>query len=143
MFALPYTHIFSSWRWAYGIGSLYGAIVVFFITFFMEETWVPVLASLPTLTSCIFYSPDLYSCRLGRRRLYDRTLLNPRPIPLPRSRVLRRVEALIGITGLRMARYRASWRETILACVNIVWRPQLLGILLFEVSDSYEPCKAS
>ncbi|KAI0937647.1 hypothetical protein AcW1_001527 [Taiwanofungus camphoratus] len=101
-FAFGFLVARADWRWAYGIGSLYGAIVVFFITFFMEET------------------------------LYDRTLLNPRPIPLPRSRVLRRVEALIGITGLRMARYRASWRETILACVNIVWRPQLLGILLFE-----------
>jgi hypothetical protein len=28
----------SSWRWAYGIGSLYGLVVVLLITFFMEET---------------------------------------------------------------------------------------------------------
>ncbi|OBZ77237.1 hypothetical protein A0H81_02049 [Grifola frondosa] len=31
-----------------------------------------------------------------------------------------------------MAKYRASWRESILAPLNVVWRPHLLGILLFE-----------
>lgn len=29
-----------SWRWAYGIGSLYGLVVVLLIAFLMEETYV-------------------------------------------------------------------------------------------------------
>lgn len=29
-----------SWRWAYAIGSVYSAIVLFLIAFFMEETYV-------------------------------------------------------------------------------------------------------
>ncbi|KAH9918647.1 MFS general substrate transporter [Fomitopsis serialis] len=92
----------ASWRWTYGIGSIYGAIVVFLITFFAEET------------------------------MYDRALPNPRPIPRTTSRLRYRVETLLGITGARMARYRTRWRDTILACPSIIWRPQILGILLFE-----------
>ncbi|EMD34576.1 hypothetical protein CERSUDRAFT_116742 [Gelatoporia subvermispora B] len=91
-----------NWRWTYGMASIYGAIVVFMITFFMDET------------------------------LYDRKLTNPRPIPRPKSRFLERVQTLIGITGARMAKFRPKWTEVILACLNLVWRPHLLGILLFE-----------
>ena len=29
-----------SWRWAYGIGSIYSVIVLFLIVFFMDETCV-------------------------------------------------------------------------------------------------------
>lgn len=32
---MRYVH---SWRWTYGIGSMYGGFVVFMITFFLEET---------------------------------------------------------------------------------------------------------
>ncbi|KAH9855655.1 MFS general substrate transporter [Lenzites betulinus] len=90
------------WRWTYGIGSMYGAIVVVLIAFFGEET------------------------------LFDRKLPNPRPIPLPESRLRYRLETLIGITGLRMSKYRDSWNEAVFACFNVVWRPHLLAILLFE-----------
>ncbi|TFY60298.1 hypothetical protein EVJ58_g5242 [Rhodofomes roseus] len=92
----------ASWRWTYGIGSIYGAIVVLCITFFAEET------------------------------MYDRALPNPRPIPRPTSRLRYRLETLIGITGARMARYRTKWKDAILAVPSLVWRPQILGILLFE-----------
>ncbi|EPS95319.1 hypothetical protein FOMPIDRAFT_1032972 [Fomitopsis schrenkii] len=92
----------ASWRWTYGIGSIYGAIVVFFIVFFAEET------------------------------IYDRGLPDPHPVPRPKSRVLYRIQTLVGITGARMARYRTGWRDVILACPAIIWRPQILGILLFE-----------
>ncbi|KAI0725731.1 MFS general substrate transporter [Fomitopsis betulina] len=92
----------ASWRWTYGIGSIYGAIVVFFIVFFAEET------------------------------VYDRGLPNPHPIPRPKSRAIYRIQTLVGITGARMARYRTGWRDAILACPAIIWRPQILGILLFE-----------
>ena len=33
-------HPHYSWRWAYGIGSLFNAIVVLLIAFFMDETFV-------------------------------------------------------------------------------------------------------
>jgi MFS family permease len=39
-FAFGFLVARTSWRWAYGIGSLYGAIVVLLIVFFMEETCV-------------------------------------------------------------------------------------------------------
>lgn len=32
-----------------------------------------------------------------------------------------------------MAKYRASWRESVLACADLIWRPHLFGILLLEV----------
>ncbi|EPT04671.1 hypothetical protein FOMPIDRAFT_110013 [Fomitopsis schrenkii] len=70
----------TSWRWAYGVGSMYSAVVVFFIAFFGEET----------------------------------------------------IETVIGISGAKMAQYRASWQESVLACADLIWRPHLLGILLLE-----------
>jgi len=64
-------------------------------------------------------------------RIYDRTL---KPIPPRPSAGLRyRIETVIGLTGLKMAKYRPSWSKVALACVNIVWRPHLLAILLYEV----------
>lgn len=65
--------------------------------------------------------------------MYDRGLPNPHPIPRPKSRAIYRIQTLVGITGARMARYRTGWRDAILACPAIIWRPQILGILLFEV----------
>ncbi|KAH9896672.1 MFS general substrate transporter [Cubamyces lactineus] len=91
-----------SWRWTYGIGSIYGAIVVALIAFLGEET------------------------------MYDRKLPNPRPIPRPESRWQNRIQTLIGITGWKMAKYRDSWEKAFFACLNVVWRPHLFAILLFE-----------
>lgn len=63
--------------------------------------------------------------------MYDRTL---KPIPPRLSTGFRyRFETLIGITGVRMAKYRSSWPSIIFATVGIVWRPHLLAILIFEV----------
>ncbi|KAH0581678.1 hypothetical protein H2248_011371 [Termitomyces sp. 'cryptogamus'] len=90
----------TSWRWAYGIGSMYGAVVVLLIIFFGEET------------------------------MYDRTV---KPIPEPPTRGLRyRIETLIGITGVKMAKYRTSWKKSILSPFDVVWRPHLMMILWFE-----------
>ena len=66
------------------------------------------------------------------RRMYDRHLSNPKPLP-KQNKFRERFNALIGITGYRMARYRQSWKEVVLAPLNVVWRPHLLSILLFEV----------
>ncbi|EIN09141.1 MFS general substrate transporter [Punctularia strigosozonata HHB-11173 SS5] len=90
-----------NWRWSYGAGSIYGAVVVGLIALFMEET------------------------------MYDRTV-KPNP-PSPRKPGLRyHLRTLVGLTGLSMAKYRSSWKEVIFAAISIVWRPHLLGVLVFE-----------
>lgn len=76
-------------------------------------------------------------------RLYDRKLPNPRPIPRPTSTVLYRLQTLVGITGARMAKYRAGWQEVAFVWFKLVWRPHLLGVLCFEVSQSPERSYAS
>ncbi|KAI0040200.1 MFS general substrate transporter [Auriscalpium vulgare] len=99
-FAFGFLVARADWRWAYGIGSIYGAIVLLLIVFLAEET------------------------------MYDRTV---RPIPPRPSQGLRyRVETLLGVTGAKMAKHRASWSEACLAPLAIVWRPHILGLLIFE-----------
>ncbi|KAG6828221.1 hypothetical protein H0H92_008754 [Tricholoma furcatifolium] len=99
-FAFGFLVARANWRWTYGIGSIYGAVVVLLIVFFAEET------------------------------MYDRTL---KPIPQRPTTGLRyRIETLIGITGLKMAKYRSTWKQSILSPFNVVWRPHLLMILWFE-----------
>jgi len=64
-------------------------------------------------------------------RMYDRIL---KPIPeSPSTGVRYRIEMLVGKTGFLMAKYRSSWYEVIMSPFNIIWRPHLLGALLFEV----------
>lgn len=109
-----------SWRWAYGVGTLYGAVVVFTIAFFMEETYVLHYSSYFTATP---------SDMNISRSMYDRHL-KTQP---PRTTGLRyRIETLIGITGIRMSKYRQSWFSAIIAPLMIVWRPHLLMLLIFE-----------
>ncbi|KAJ8073505.1 hypothetical protein PM082_011781 [Marasmius tenuissimus] len=92
----------TTWRWAYGFGSIYGAVVCILITLFMEET------------------------------MYDRHV-NPIPEPQAEQGRLRyRFESLVGITGWKMTKYRTLWTEAIWSPFSIVWRPHLLGILIFE-----------
>ncbi|KAJ7198622.1 major facilitator superfamily domain-containing protein [Mycena haematopus] len=99
-FALGFLVARTSWRWAYGIGSIYGAIVVLLIVFFMEET------------------------------IYDR---NVRPIPeRPTTGFRYRIETLVGLTGLKMQKHRPSWAQAIVSPLNVVWRPHIFGLLVFE-----------
>ncbi|KAI4525056.1 MFS general substrate transporter [Schizophyllum commune Loenen D] len=99
-FAFGFLVARASWRWAYGIGAMYSAVVVVLILLFMEET------------------------------LYDRGL-KPVP-PRPTTGLRYRVETLLGITGVKMAKYRDSWLDVFYAPFNLVWRPHLLPLLLFE-----------
>ncbi|KZV68354.1 MFS general substrate transporter [Peniophora sp. CONT] len=92
----------ASWRWAYGIASIYGALVLGLIAFFGQET------------------------------MYDRTI---KPIPVRPAPSLRyRVETLLGITGVRMAKYRMRLADAFLEPIKLFWRPQILGILIFEAA---------
>ncbi|KAL1702681.1 major facilitator superfamily domain-containing protein [Schizophyllum commune] len=99
-FAFGFLVARESWRWAYGIGAMYSAVVVVMILLFMEET------------------------------LYDRGL-KPVP-PRPTTGLRYRIETLLGITGVKMAKYRDSWLDVFYASFNLVWRPHLLPLLLFE-----------
>ncbi|KAJ7723411.1 major facilitator superfamily domain-containing protein [Mycena metata] len=99
-FAFGFLVARTSWRWAYGIGSIYGAIVVILIALFMEET------------------------------MYDRTV---KPIPpRPTTGLRYRLETLLGLTGLKMMKYRVSWGEAIFSPFNVIWRPHIFGLLVFE-----------
>jgi len=58
--------------------------------------------------------------------MYDRTV---KPIPeAPKGHF----KTLVGITGWKMAKYRASWSDALWSQFNIFWRPQILGVLIFE-----------
>ena len=64
--------------------------------------------------------------------MYDRGKRRP---PLLRSSGFQyRLETLIGVTGYKLAKYRASWWDVSTACLDVVWRPQFLLVVLFEVS---------
>jgi hypothetical protein len=53
--------------------------------------------------------------------------------PRPANDLRYRIETLVGLTGSRLAKYRATWVEAISAPFKLFWRPHLLGILIFEV----------
>ncbi|TFK47549.1 MFS general substrate transporter [Heliocybe sulcata] len=66
----------------------------------------------------------------GEETLYDRSF---KPVPSrPTTGVRYRIETLLGLTGLKMARYRPSVVSGLVSHMNVLWRPQLLGVLLFE-----------
>lgn len=70
---------------------------------------------------------------LTPHRMYDRHM---KPIPeAPQGGLANRISILVGVTGMKMAKYRPSWTESILSPINVIWRPQILGILVFEVSQ--------
>jgi hypothetical protein len=63
--------------------------------------------------------------------MYDRGVKIPPPRP---TSVLRyRIETLVGITGVKLAKYRATWYEAVSAPFKLFWRPHLLSIMVFEV----------
>jgi len=99
-FAFGFLVARTSWRWAYGIGSMYSLSVLSLIVFF------------------------------GRETMYDRGV---KDLPFqPTGGLHYRIETLTGITGVKMAKYRATWYEAVSAPFKLVWRPHLLSILVFE-----------
>ena len=100
---------------------MYDATVVVLIAFFLEETYAS--SSFRLSSSCDHPRP-VFS-------MYDRHLPNPHPFTPP-SPLRYRIETLIGMTGLRMARFRPSWKAVVLAPLKVVWRPHLFAILWYE-----------
>jgi hypothetical protein len=73
-----------------------------------------------------YYGSYSYLSRMYERGVKD---LPPRPAGGLRYRI----ETLVGVTGSKLAKYRASWFEAISAPFNLFWRPHLLSIMVFEV----------
>ncbi|KAJ8073496.1 hypothetical protein PM082_011772 [Marasmius tenuissimus] len=97
-FAFGFLVAHNSWRWAYGIGSMYGGVVCVLIAFCTET--------------------------LSDRRTNSN-------IPPPGTGLRYRLETLVGITALRLAKYRASWKKAILPTFNLMWRPHMFGMMIF------------
>jgi len=69
--------------------------------------------------------------------MYDRDVV---PFPERPTRGLRyRVETLLGVTGVKMARYRCSWAESLSSMFDLVWRPHMLLMLICEFCSPREP----
>ncbi|GAA5966202.1 hypothetical protein JCM21900_003331 [Sporobolomyces salmonicolor] len=61
--------------------------------------------------------------------MYDRDVV---PFPeRPTTGLRYRIETLLGITGLKMAKYRCSWWESLSSWVDILWRPHAILIIVY------------
>ncbi|KAM0745607.1 MFS general substrate transporter [Meredithblackwellia eburnea MCA 4105] len=61
--------------------------------------------------------------------MYDRDVV---PFPeRPTTGLRYRIETLLGITGLKMSKYRCSWWEAISSMFDLVWRPHMLLMLIY------------
>lgn len=83
----------------------------------------------PQLWSLVF---SIYQISYFFNRMFDRPT-KALPEQPPKKGLRYRVETLLGLTGLKLARERASWSEVAMAPLRIIWRPHLLSILVFEV----------
>jgi len=80
-----------------------------------------------------FWSSSLsrYDTLTTSTRMYDRGVKNHTSQPAGSLRY--RIETLVGITGVKMTMYSATWYEAVSAPFKLVWRPHLLSIVVFEV----------
>lgn len=72
-----------------------------------------------------------YDSRPHLGSMYDRGVSGIPPRPGDSLRY--RIETLVGVTGFKLAKYRATWGEAISAPFKVFWRPHLLSIMVFEV----------
>ncbi|GAA5936907.1 hypothetical protein JCM3775_002741 [Rhodotorula graminis] len=65
----------------------------------------------------------------AQETMYDRDVV---PFPeRPTTGLRYRIETLIGITGVKMAKYRCSWWESLTSIFDLIWRPHMLLMLLY------------
>lgn len=70
--------------------------------------------------------------------MYDRDVV---PFPERPTQGLRyRIETLIGVTGVKMAKYRCSWGECVSSVFDLVWRPHMLLMLICELELYIRQC---
>ena len=72
-------------------------------------------------------------------RVFERPRRKPNVMPVIRSAFRRRLENVLGVTGIRMAKFRTPWREACVVWFILAWRPHVIGILFFEVSNTTYP----
>ncbi|CDO78111.1 hypothetical protein BN946_scf184611.g3 [Trametes cinnabarina] len=67
----------------------------------------------------------------GRETLLDRR--DPAACDrVPPGTFADRVKTLVGITGARLATFRTPWKDLLLYPLQLVWRPHLLSIMIYE-----------
>ncbi|KAH9477694.1 putative MFS-type transporter [Psilocybe cubensis] len=94
----------TTWRWAYGVGCLYGLAVLILIALFLDES-------------------------LYHRKAYS---ADHPPVHRRKGSIVQRVKDVVGITGVRQARSDPPWSDICTAILKIAWRPHLFLILFFE-----------
>ncbi|KAF9448590.1 MFS general substrate transporter [Macrolepiota fuliginosa MF-IS2] len=92
----------ANWRWAFWIGCIYGLVVLILIVFFMKES--------------------LYHRRSGRNLTKEESSSNLKS----------RIWTLVGITGIKNVTREPTWKEVLVAPIDVAWRPHMFLILLFE-----------
>ncbi|GAA6061104.1 hypothetical protein JCM10212_006135 [Sporobolomyces blumeae] len=66
---------------------------------------------------------------VSEETMYDRDVV---PFPQRPTTGLRyRIETLLGITGLKMSKYRCSWTECLTSWMDVLWRPHALLIYIY------------
>ncbi|GAA5873270.1 hypothetical protein JCM16303_001076 [Sporobolomyces ruberrimus] len=66
---------------------------------------------------------------VSEETMYDRDIV---PFPQrPTSGLRYRIETLVGITGVKMAKYRCSWMECVTSWISVLWRPHALLMYLY------------
>ena len=51
--------------------------------------------------------------------------------------IIARINALIGLTGVKLSQFRTPWRELCIRPYQLCWRPHLLSIMIYEVASFF------
>ncbi|GAA5894805.1 uncharacterized protein JCM6883_002215 [Sporobolomyces salmoneus] len=87
---------------------------------FRDVYWVGVAFTALVVLLIVFVSEET---------MYDREVT---PIPeRPTTGIRYRIETLVGITGVKMAKYRCSWKECLFSWVDVLWRPSALIMYIY------------
>ncbi|GAA6000919.1 hypothetical protein JCM10207_004719 [Rhodosporidiobolus poonsookiae] len=89
-------------------------------TSFRDVYWVGVAYTAVVVLAIVFVMEET---------MFDREVV---PLPQRPTTGLRyRIETLVGITGIKMAKYRCSWGQSLFSLFDLVWRPHMLLMLIY------------